>query len=125
MNPVARAGDVSPTASPAKNYPKDPPPPPTATGSWAEVPGSMSETTVSVAASDGKNIVCSASCQFIFSGKDQSNNPFTSPPVTVTLTPSTHKLKVGDNYPLVDKDEVEDTYGNKLSVSSTATWRTA
>jgi hypothetical protein len=87
----------------------------------------MAETTVSVAASDGKNIVCSATCQFIFSGTDQSGNPFTSPPVTVTLTPTTHRLKVGGNYPLVDKDKAEDTggYGNKLSVSSTATWLTA
>jgi hypothetical protein len=123
MKPVARAGDVSATASSATNYPNDKSP--AATGSWA-VLGAVSETTVSVAESDGSKVVRSASCQFSFTGTNtQGGASFTSPPSTVTLTPATRKLKVGGSYPLVDGDEATDAFGNKVSVSSTATWRTA
>jgi hypothetical protein len=122
MKPVARAGDVSATVSSAKNYPNDTSP--TATGSWAVV-SAVSETIVSVAGSDGKKIVRSATCQFSFTGTNtQSGASFTSSS-TVTLTPATRKLKVGGSDPLVDGDEATDTFGNKVSVSCTATWRTA
>jgi hypothetical protein len=122
MNPVARSGDVSPTASSATNYPNDTSP--TATGSWAAL-GKVSETTVSVAESDSKAIVISATCQFSFTGTLKNGTSFTSPPSTVTLNPAMRKLKVGGSYPLVNGDEATDTFNNKLSVSSTATWRTA
>jgi uncharacterized protein YjdB len=122
MNPVARTGDVSATASSAKNYPNDTAP--TATGSWA-VLGKVFETPASVAESDARAIVISATCQFSFTGTTTSGASFTSPPSTVTLNPTTRKLKVGGSYPLVNGDEAPDAFGNKLSVSSTATWQTA
>lgn len=123
MKPVARAGDVRATASSATNYPDNISP--TATDSWT-VLGVVSETTVSVAESDGSKVVRSASCQFSFTGTNtQSGASFTSPTSTVTLTPATRKLTVGGSAPLVDGDEAKDTFGNKVSVSSTATWRTA
>lgn len=123
MKPVARAGDVSPTPSSATNYPDDKSP--TATGSWAAA-GNVSETPASGATSDGKKIIVSATCDFVFSGTTKVDGaPFTSsPPSTVTLSPASRTLKVGGD-PLVDGDEKTDTYGNKLSVSSTATWQTA
>lgn len=125
MKPVARAGDTGATASSATSYPNDTSP--TATGGTWTVVGTVSETTVSVAASDGKKIVCSARCKFSYTGTNtQTGATFTLPsPVTVTLTPATRKLKTGGSYPLVDGDKQTDIYGNELSVSSAATWRTA
>lgn len=122
MKPVARAGDVRATASSATNYPNDTAP--TATGAWAAL-GSVTETTVTVAGSDGRRVVRTASCTFGFTGTNtQSGAAFTSPPSTVTLNPATRTLKVGGGDPLVDGDEATDTFGNKVSVSSSATWRT-
>ena len=122
MSALARAGDVKATASTATNYPDDTAP--TATGTWA-VLGMVNETDVEVASSDGKRLVRSASCQFQFTGTPKSGSgSFTSPPSEVTLKPSSQRLKVVGSDPLVDGDEAKDTYGNKISVSSSATWRT-
>ncbi len=123
MRPVARAGDASATASTAKSYPNDTSP--TATGQW-KTAGPVSETPVAGAQSDGKKIITSAACSFVFTGNLTSpgNLSFTSPPSKVTLTPASRILKAGGSDPLVDGDEAADTFGNKVSVSSTATWQT-
>jgi hypothetical protein len=120
--PVARAGDVQATPSSGTDYPNATSP--TATGSWAA--GTISLTTVSVAQSDSKDIVTTASCQFVFTGTNsQSGATFTSSPSTVTLTSVVRKLQVNSSYPLVNGDQATDSFGNRLSVSSIAKWQTA
>ncbi|MEV1289100.1 hypothetical protein [Micromonospora sp. NPDC049679] len=123
MKAVARAGDAAATASGRTNYPNDKAP--TATGAWAAV-GPVAETPVTVAGADGKRVIRSASCTFTFTGTLTSNgNAFTSPPSVVTLSPGTRTLKVGGSDPLVDGDETSDSFGNTVSVTSTASWRTS
>jgi hypothetical protein len=121
--PVARVGDVVATVSPATSFPTTGPP--TATGSWSAagvVPVPASGATAGAA-----KVLVGASCVFTFTGTTTSSpsSPFTSPPSTVTLTPRTRVLHRVEGAPLVNGDTASDAFGNKLTVASTATWRTA
>ena len=95
------------------------------TGTWTASP-TITETTKTKFTSDGKAVVVEASCTFSYSGNTTSSP---SSPVTysstVTLTPQSKKLTVGGSSPLVDGDEKQDSYGNKVSVSSSAAWSTS
>lgn len=124
MEPVARKGDVQATPSTATNYPDDAAP--TATGAWAPDPGGVVEIPLSSASSDGNQLVSSASCTFLFTGTlTSSGSAFTSPPSVVTLDPAPRILRVGGSDPLVNGEEAKDLYDNKISVSSSARWRSA
>lgn len=120
MDPVARAGDVTASASQSTNYPTDTLP--TATGKWSA--GPVSETTVALAGSDGARVVRSASCTFTFTGTNSSSGAPVTVNSPVTLNPSPRVLTIAGHDPLVDGDEQGDTYGNTLKVASTSTWRT-
>ena len=119
---VARVGDARATPSTSKNYPNDAAP--TATGTWAATAPPV-ETPLPVPTSGTTALIAQASCTFLFTGKTSANTPFTSPPSPVLLKPGSRVLRIGTAGPLVDGDTAEDTFGNTVSVSSTATWRTA
>ena len=125
--PVARVGDVVATSLPPMTgfYPA-PPAPPTAKGTWAAT-GPVSPTAVSTVSAGGAAILIGASCTFTFTGNDTvSGSPVTPPPTsTVTLKPGTPVLRVAGGAPLVHGDTNKDDFGNRLTVVSTATWRTA
>src|SRR5687767_6357533 len=113
-NSVARAGDVAAATGSTYYSGAD-------SGAWSA--GALSSTTTSLVTSDGKQVVTKASCTFSFSGK-AGNSPVTGTS-TVKLEPATRRLKVAGASPLVHGDSTKDSYGNTLSVESTATLRTA
>lgn len=120
MKPVARAGDVRATPGTSPNYPNETAP--TAAGTWSA--GTVSETTVAKAGSDGARVVHAASCTFTFNGSNTQSGATVTVTSVVTLNPGSQVLQVGGSDPLVDGDEQRDVYGNTLRVSSSATWRT-
>jgi hypothetical protein len=124
MKSVARVGDVRPTASTGTKFPKEEGA--TAEGAWAVVPGTLSEVPVPTAESDDRAVVRSASCTFLFTGTAiPGGQPFMSSPSVVRLAPTAHVLTVSGSRPLFDGDQAKDEFGNTLTVSSSATWRSA
>jgi hypothetical protein len=115
--PVAREGDVSATVGSTK-------PLGVADGTWQK--GQVSLTTKATVKSDEKAIVVGASCTFTMpDAKAQNGSAVTVQPSTVTLIPGSAKLNIGGSAPLLDGDSAEDMYGNKVSVTSDASWSTA
>ena len=117
MPAVARAGDVSatPGTTPVTG----------STGTWTKQ-GEVNETKKTTFTSDGSAVVVKATCTFSYSGNTTStpSSPVTDSS-TVTLNPQSRKLTVGGDSPLVDGESAEDSYGNKLSVASSAAWSTS
>ena len=117
MQRIARRGDVGATASVQKTFAAA-----SATGAWAA--GSVVEVTAPPAAAQGKTVVTSASCLFTFEGTLPDGKPFRTTS-TISLAAAPHPLRVGGRHPLVDTDSDQDSWGNRLRVSSSATWRTS
>jgi hypothetical protein len=117
-------GDVQAKPSSRTKYPKDEGA--TAKGAWGMLPGSLREVPISIAGSAGRPVVQSASCTFLFKGLTiPGDAPFTSPPSMVQLTPAPRVLTVSGGSPLFDEDQAKDEFGNTITVTSSATWRSA
>ena len=114
MKPVAREGDASAAAGKT---------PYTGATSGTWTPGSVTETTADRASSDGAKVVTQAKCSFSFSGTNGTSAVTGSS--TVTLSPGSLLLSIDGATPLVDGDSAKDSFGNTVSVSSSAILRTA
>lgn len=122
---IARSGDVRAT-------PVVPAPPkglwPGATnGAWsigtlAGTATVVELTTSDLVSSDGRSSVAKAVATFSFRGTDGTNA--VQGESTVTLQGGSPLVSLAGVAPLVDGDSAEDSYGNKLSVSSSATLAT-
>ena len=69
----------------------------------------------------GAQVAFQAVCTFQFTGKS-GPTPITGSE-TVTLTPGDSKLQKGQNGVLLDGDEAEGAFGNKVTAASTRTLR--
>ena len=112
--PVACRGDVSARAGTTPSTKAD-------SGTWTAGPVSL--TTFDDVKVGGDPVVVEAECTFAFSGTKGTSGVTDSS--TVTLSASDHPLLGSQDSVLVHGDEEEDTYGNKVSVSSTRALRTS
>jgi hypothetical protein len=85
-------------------------------GTWAA--GSVQLKTYAKLEAGGKPVVHQAECTFSFSGANASGAKVEGTS-TVTLTEPGRPLQKGQQSVLVDGDSANDSFGNKLSVSST------
>jgi hypothetical protein len=111
---VAARGDVSAEAGTTPSSKAD-------SGTWTA--GPVSVTTFDDLTVGGDPVVVEAECTFTFSGT--KGNSAVADSATVTLTAADHPLLGTQDSVLVHGDEESDTYGNKVSVSSTRDLRTA
>lgn len=95
-----------------------------ASGTWTA--GAISVSTYAKLTLAEAETAWKAQCTFSFSGTTPApaSSPITgSSPVTLTAT--TKKLQGGATHVLVDGDQEQDRFGNKLSVSASGKLRTA
>ena len=88
-------------------------------GSWSA--GPVVDTVYDHLTVDGTSVVYKSECTFTYAGgtTSTSGSPVPVPPATetVTLTAGSTVLQSGSDSVIVDGDEEESSYGNKLNAS--------
>ena len=87
-------------------------------GSW--IAGPVTDKFYDHLTIDGKPVIYESSCTFSYAGATTGNPPTAVPvqPETVTLKAGATVLQSGSNKVLLDKDETQSSFGNKLSTSA-------
>lgn len=84
-------------------------------GSWSA--GPVIDTLYDHLTIDGTPVIYRSECVFTYAGGTASGNPVTPYMETVTLTARSTVLQSGLDSVIVDGDEEESSYGNKLTAS--------
>jgi hypothetical protein len=113
--PVAVEGDVSATVGTAPFTGAE-------AGTWTA--GSVSLTSHANLKVGGKKAVWKATCTFSFTGQSSSGATVNGSE-TVTLTATTKLLDKSQSSVLVDGDQAQGNYGNKLTASATGALKTS
>ena len=115
LKPVAAEGDVSAQGGST-------PYSPAVSGTWT--PGTVVLSKYTKLTIGGDATVWKAECSFSFTGPD-SNGVTVTGSSSVTLTAGSTKLQGGSSNVLRHGDQASDSYGNKLSVSSSRNLKSA
>ena len=106
---VATVGDVKATVGSKPGVENS-------TGTWKA--GSVSHKSYPALKTAGKEVIYEASCEFEYSGTDNSSGAAVKSSETVTLKAKTTVLQKGSNGVILDGDSAEGDYGNKLQAAS-------